>query len=128
MGWVEYLKSTGKALCLGTRRFLMLNSMSSTEDKVLEIIWDFGGEASISTIVKEAKITPDYARLICRDLAAHDYIKFDSGRMCSLKGKGKLEAAKMKVSGSEKKKVVIPEKPNKFGLGRNKRGRLFLDY
>jgi len=102
--------------------------MSGTDDKVLEIIWDFGGEASITTIAKEARITPDYARLICEDLERHDYIDFAHRRMCYLRGKGKLEAAKIKVSGSEKRKVVIPEKPNKFGLGKNKKGRFVLEY
>lgn len=102
--------------------------MSGTNAKVLEIIWDFGGEASISTIAKEARITPDYARLICEDLGRHDYIDFVHDKMCYLKGKGKLEAAKMKVSGSGKMRVVVPQKPNKFGLGKNKKGRLVLSY
>jgi Mn-dependent DtxR family transcriptional regulator len=102
--------------------------MSSTEDKVLEIIWDFGGEASVSTITREARITPDYARLICRDLLRNGYIDFSNFKVCYLKNKGRLAAAKMKVSGSEKRKVVIPEKPNKFGLGKNKKGWLRLDY
>lgn len=100
----------------------------ATESKILEIIWDFGGEASITTIAKEARINPEYARLICRDLASHEYIDFARGRICRLKGKGKLEAAKMKVCDSPKRKVVIPEKPNKFGLGKNKKGRFLLDY
>jgi len=100
--------------------------MNGTEEKVLEIIWDFGGEASISTIAKEARITPDYARLICDDLGRHDYIDF-MHRICRLRGKGRLEAAKMKaVSG--RRKIVIPEKRNKFGLGKNQKGRFFLDY
>lgn len=101
--------------------------MNRTEDKVLEIIWDFGGEASITTLAKEARITPDYVRLICEDLARHDYIDF-AQRICYLRGKGRLEAAKMKVSGAAQKKVVIPEKPSKFGIGKNKKGRLILDY
>lgn len=102
--------------------------MSSTEDKVLEIIWDFGGEASVSTITKELKITPDYTRLICRDLLRNGYIDFSHSKICHLKNKGMLEAAKIKVGDDRKKKIVIPEKPNKFGLGKNKKGRFLLNY
>lgn len=102
--------------------------MSSTEDKVLEIIWDFGGEASVSTIAKEAKISPDYARLLCRNLLRNGYIDFSNFRICYLKNKGRLEAAKMKVGSASERKAVVPERPLKFGLGKNKKGRFLLDY
>ena len=102
--------------------------MNGTEDKVLGVIWDFAGEASISTIAKEARITPDYARLICRDLGRHDYINFVQDKMCYLRGKGKLEVAKAKVIDAKRRKIAIPEKPSKFGLSKNKRGRFTLEY
>lgn len=101
---------------------------STTESKILEIIWDFGGKASIATIAKEARINPEYARLICRALAKHEYIGFVHGKTCHLKGKGKLQVAKMKVGSGNKRKIVIAESPSKFGLGKNKKGRFILDY
>lgn len=79
----------------------------TTEEKVLEILWDQGGEAPITTIASLAKISVDYARLICQNLVRHQYIKFDSG-IAKLKGKGKLEAAKRKVDFPSKIVVKTP--------------------
>ncbi len=100
--------------------------MSGTELKVLEILWDWGGEASIDTIAREARISTDYARLICQNLGRNDYIDFSHSKMCFLRGKGKLEVAKRKVNKS--KKIVVSEKIPKFGLGKDKKGRFILDY
>lgn len=100
--------------------------MSGTELKVLEIIWNWGGEASVDTVAREVRISTDYARLICRDLERNDYIDFTHSKLCHLRGKGKLEAAKRKVD--EPKKIVVPEKMPKFGLGKDREGRFILEY
>ena len=100
--------------------------MSGTELKVLEIIWDWGGEASINTIAREARISTEYARLICNNLGRHDYINFLHSKLCVLRGKGKLEAARRKVN--KPGKTVVSKKMPKFGLGKNTKGRFILDY
>lgn len=101
-------------------------NMSGTELKVLEILWDWGGEASIDTISREAGISTEYARLICNDLSRHNYIDFLHSKLCLLRGKGKLEVAKRKVN--EPKKIVVPGKMPKFGLGKDRDGRFILEY
>lgn len=101
--------------------------MSGTELKVLEIMWDWGGEASVNTIAKEAGISTDYARLICQNLGRGDYIGFFHSKLAVLRGKGKLEAAKRKVLDSPKKIAITKSMP-KLGLGKDKRGRLTLNY
>ncbi len=100
--------------------------MSGTELKVLEIIWDWGGEASVDTVAREARISTEYARLICQNLGRNDYIDFSRSKLCTLRGKGKLEVAKRKVNNP--KKVVVPEKIPQFGRGKDKRGRFLLEY
>lgn len=100
--------------------------MSGTELKVLEIIWDWGGEASIDTIAREMKISPDYARLICQNLGRNEYIDFSHSKMCFLRGKGKLEAARRKVN--KFNKIVVSKKMPKFGLGKDRSGRFILEY
>jgi len=100
--------------------------MSGTELKVLEILWNWGGEASIDTIAREARISTDYARLICNNLGRHDYIDFTHSKMCFMKGKGRLEAARRKVD--QAKKVVVSEKIPGFGLGKDRKGRFILEY
>ena len=100
--------------------------MSGTELKVLEIIWDWGGEASIDTIAREVRISTDYARLICQNLARNNYIDFAHSKLCFLRGKGKIEAAKRKVDKS--KKVVVSKKIPGFGLGKDRKGRFLLEY
>lgn len=100
--------------------------MSGTELKVLEIIWDWGGEASIDTIARGAGISTDYARLICNNLGRYGYINFLHSKLGLLRGKGKLEVAERKVS--EPKKIVVPEKMPKFGLGKDRAGRFILEY
>ena len=100
--------------------------MSGTELKILEIIWDWGGEASIDTIAREARISTDYARLICQNLGRNNYIDFVHSKLCFLRGRGKLEAARRKVD--KPKKIVISEKIPGFGLGKDRKGRFILDY
>ena len=100
--------------------------MSGTELKVLEIIWDWGGEASVDTIAREAHISTDYARLICNNLVQHDYIDFLHSKLAVLRGKGKLEAAKRKVN--KFNKIVASKSIPKFGLGKDRDGRFILEY
>ncbi|MDP3043374.1 MAG: hypothetical protein Q8N21_03150 [bacterium] len=100
--------------------------MSGTELKVLEILWDWGGEASIDTIAREARISTDYARLICNNLGRHDYIDFLHSKLAVFRGKGKLEAAKRKVN--KPSKIVVSKKMPKFGLGKDRDGKFILEY
>lgn len=99
----------------------------TTQSQVLEIIWDWGGEASINIIAKELHISTDYARLICEDLDRNDYINFLHSKLCVLKGRGKLEAAKM-IAGRNPKKTAVLKKGFKFGFGKDKKGRLIINY
>ena len=94
----------------------------TTEEQILEILWDMGGEASITTIASLAKISVDYSRLICKDLANHNYIQIENG-LAKLQGKGKLEAAKRKI-GSTQKIVVEPYE----STAEDKRKRITLGY
>lgn len=95
--------------------------MTDMESKALEVIWDWGGEATINTVARELHISLDYGHLICKSLGEHEYIDVVSSGWCKLKGKGKLEAAKRKAS--KPKKVVvaqterIPEKKGRLVLG-----------
>ena len=100
--------------------------MSGTELKILEILWNWGGEASIDTIARGAGISTEYARLICNNLGRHDYIDFLHSKLAVLRGKGKLEAAKRKVNKSSK--IVVSNKMPKFGLGKDTKGRFILEY
>ena len=100
--------------------------MTTNELRVLEIIWDWGGEASIDTIARGAGISTEYARLICNNLGRHDYIDFLHSKLAVLRGKGKLEAAKTKVN--KPNKIVISEKMPKFGFGKDRDGRFILEY
>ena len=100
--------------------------MSGTELKILEIIWNWGGEASVETIAREARISTDYARLICQNLGRNDYINFSHSKLCRIRGKGKLEAAKRKVD--KLKRTVVSEKIPEFGRGKDKKGRFILEY
>lgn len=94
----------------------------TTEEQILEILWDQGGEASVTTIASFARISVDYTRLICKNLAVKRCIKFD-GDFVKLKGKGKLIAAKRKTN-SPQKIVVEPYKARIKGKNKT----LTLDY
>ena len=117
--WERLIQNQAAIRCLNI-------NMSGTELKVLEIIWDWGGEASIDTIAREAKISTDYVRLICNNLGRHNYIDFLHSKLCLLRGKGKLEAAKRKVN--KPKKITVSEKIPQFGLGKDQVGRFILEY
>lgn len=100
--------------------------MTTNELRILEIIWDWGGEASVDSIAREARISLDYTRLLCESLDKEGYIDFLYSKLCKIKSKGKLAVAGKR--GQSSQKIVIPQKPGKFGLGKNKKGRLALSY
>ena len=100
--------------------------MTTNELKVLSIIWDWGGEASVDIIAREVGISIDYARLLCESLGREGCIDFLGSKLCKIKGKGKVMVAEKR--GQNPKKIVIPERPSKFGLGKDKRGRFILNY
>lgn len=98
--------------------------MTETELKVLKIIWNWGGEASVDIIARESRISIDYSRLICQSLGREDYIDFLHSKLCKIKSKGKMILAVRQ--GQSPKKIVINK--NLLSLGRNKKGRLTLSY
>ena len=56
--------------------------MGGTELEVLKAVRKKGGEASISAIAAEIKMSSDYARIVCRGLGMDDYLDvFKNGRV-----------------------------------------------
>ena len=113
--------------------------MTTNEQKILEIIWNWGGEAAVDIIAREAGISIEYTRLLCEELGEKDYVNFLHTKLCKIKSKGKSVVAKSYTQKlyppkfSEGKlgrarKIVRPERPSRFGLGKDKRGRLTLNY
>jgi len=118
--------------------------MTTNEQKVLSIIWDWGGEASVDIIAREAGISTNYARLLCESLGREGCIDFLHSKLCKIKSKGKIAVAskrgqnlypvKSPEGGAAKpqfnraRKIVIPEKPSRWGLGKDKKGRIILNY
>lgn len=100
--------------------------MTTNELKVLEIIWNWGGEASVDIVARETGTSIDYARLICESLAKEDCIEFLHSKLCKIKSKGKVTVAERK--GQNPKRIIIPQKPSRFGLGKDKKGRFILNY
>jgi len=100
--------------------------MTTNELRVLSIIWDWGGEASVDIITREVGISIDYARILCESLKKEGCIDFSYSKLCKIKSKGKIAVANKK--GQNPKKIVIPERPSRFGLGKDKRGRLSVGY
>lgn len=100
--------------------------MTTNESRVLSIIWNWGGEASIDTIAREIGASLDYARILCESLGRENCIDFLHSKMCKIKSKGKIMVAQKQ--GQKPGKIVIPEKPNKFGLGKDNKGRLLISY
>lgn len=96
--------------------------MTNMELKALEVIWDWGGEASVDTVARELRVSLEYARLICRSLGESGYLNMTRSGWCKLKGKGKLEAAKHQTS-KPKKIVAAP-----FRGEHKKKSRLVLRY
>lgn len=118
--------------------------MTTNELKVLSIIWDWGGEASVDIIARKAGISLDYTRILCESLKKESCIDFLYSKLCKIKSKGKLAVASKKgqnlyseslsrtsrlAKGENRpQKIVIPERPSRFGLGKDKRGRLSVGY
>ena len=100
--------------------------MTTNELRVLSIVWDWGGEASVDIIAREAGISLDYVRILCESLKKEGCIDFLYSKLCKIKSKGKIAVASKK--GQNPQKIVIPERPSKFGLGKDKRGRLSVGY
>jgi len=100
--------------------------MTTNELKVLSIIWDWGGEASVDIIAREAGISLDYARILCESLKKEGYIDFSYSKLCKIKSKGKIVVAEKR--GQNPRKIVISERPSRFGLSKDKRGRLLIGY
>jgi len=100
--------------------------MTTNELKVLEVIWNWGGEASVDIIAREAGISIDYARLLGESLKKEGCIDFLRSKLCKIRSKGKIAVASKK--GQNPQKIIIPERPSKFGLGKDKRGRLLVGY
>ena len=113
--------------------------MTTNELKVLSIIWDWGGEASVDIIAREAGISIDYARILGESLKREGCIDFLHSKLCKIKSKGKLAIASKNGQNlyppkfceaklRRARKIVIPERTSKFGLGKDKRGRFILNY
>lgn len=75
----------------------------NSELKILQALWDFGGEAPFYTVVKTAGFGTDYGRIICRTLGQHDYLDW-MGSNLILRPKGKLEVAKLKATMAEEER------------------------
>ena len=67
--------------------------MTTNEQKILEIIWNWGGEAAVDIIAREAGISIEYARLLCENLVKENYIDFLHSKLCKIKSKGKIVVA-----------------------------------
>lgn len=100
--------------------------MTTEESKILSIIWNWGGEASLDTVAREAGISLDYAKVLCKSLGEEDFTDFRHSKLCKLKNKGK-RAVVGKTKGIPQK-IFIADGQNKFGLGKNKNGRFVLNY
>ena len=101
--------------------------MFNTEHFVLEIIFDYGGEASVFQIAREIGFSSDYARMICESLGRRDSIDYWAGRgLCILKNKG---AEIGKKAASERKKLQ-KTMPRRFSsdFSKDSRGRLIMGY
>ena len=56
--------------------------MGGTELEVLKAVRKKGGEASMSAIATEIRMSSDYARIVCRGLGMEDYLDvFENGRV-----------------------------------------------
>lgn len=98
--------------------------MTTNELRILEIIWDWGGEASVDIIARTAGVSIDYARLLCESLSRGNHIDFLNFKLCKIRRKGKLEIIKYRDRNPSQ--IVINK--NSLGLGRSKRGRLTINY
>ena len=101
--------------------------MPNTEHRVLEIIYDYGGKASVLNIAREIGFSSDYVRMICQSLGRRDYIDYWASRsLCILKEKG-AEIGKKAASEREKlQKTMSGRSSSRFPKGRG--GKLVLGY
>lgn len=100
--------------------------MTTNELRILSIIWNWGGETSIDNIAREAGVSVEYARLLCQNLKQENCIDFSYYKLAKIKNKGKLLITKK--NSQSPKKIVVPRKTSRFGLGKDKKGRLLLNY
>lgn len=100
--------------------------MTTNEQKILEIIWNWGGEARVDIIARESGMSIEYARLLCEELGKKDYVDFLHTKLCKIKSKGKSAIAKNYTQ--KPKKIVVAKISGKFGLGKDKKGRMILGY
>ncbi|MDP2934438.1 MAG: hypothetical protein Q8N59_01540 [bacterium] len=98
--------------------------MTTNELKVLEVIWDWGGEASVDIIAREVRVSIDYARLLGESLKKEGCIDFLRSKLCKIKSKGKMELVKRNIKSSSK--IVV--NGNLSNLGRNKKEKLIVGY
>lgn len=85
--------------------------MTPTETRVLKIIWDNKGKASLLKIAQELKISTDYSHLICRGLLKNKVIElFQREYRVTDLDKAKLEELQLIERAPQAKKVVKPKK------------------
>lgn len=71
--------------------------MASTERQVLKFIWENKGKASWMRIVRELRFfSPDYCRLICRNLIKNKLIELSAGQY-KIANLGKKELEKLRI-------------------------------
>lgn len=98
--------------------------MGGRESQILEVIWEWGGEASVDRIARETAMSMDYVRLVCKSLARYDLIDFTGSKLCKVRRKGKVEIAKR--GGLEPRKIVISQNVGRANY--TKRKHLLLEY
>lgn len=106
---------------LGTN---LSSSMRSRESQILEVIRDWGGEASVHRIARETGMSIDYVRLVCKNLARYNSIDFTGFKLCRLRRKGKREVAKRRSV--QPRKIVISQNAGRAHY--DKRKHLLLEY
>lgn len=96
--------------------------MPNTEEIVLKIVFDYGGEVSVSKIAREARLSTDYIRMICQSLVRRGSIDCQMG-WCTLKDKGRAVAkgAAFKI---KKSQTLVSGR----SFSRTGSGRTMLDY
>ena len=97
---------------------------SSRESQILEVIWEWGGEASVDRIARETGMSTDYVRLVCQSLGRNDLIDFNGLKLCVLRRKGKTEVAKS--ANSKPKRIVVLGSIGRVSY--DKRKHLILGY
>lgn len=94
--------------------------MTTNELNILGIIWNYGGEAAIDIIARNAGLSIDYARVICKKLHDDGYINFLNSKLCKITDKGKKLISKS--VGQRPLRTVIPDDMT------NIKGKSILNY